>query len=185
MHSIDFTILQVLLSMSWYTGHMATFSFDIVSDYDKAEMNNVFAGVQKEISNRYDFKGTPAEIDWLGDKIGFKVIGANEWQIDSIIDIIRKRLAGRDQSSKVLDLSKLIVESNLRATKEIPFIAGLDQDKAKQITKLLRDQAPKVKTQIQGEEVRVTSGSKDDLQNAMQLIRSQDFDFPVGFTNFR
>ena len=75
---------------------MATFSFDTVSEYNKAEMNNVFAMVQKEISNRYDFKGTPADIDWLGDKIGFKVIGENEWQIENIIDIIRKKLAGFD-----------------------------------------------------------------------------------------
>lgn len=184
-HSIDFITLQVLIPLKWYSRYMATYSFDIVSDYDKAEMNNVFAGVQKELSNRYDFKGTPAEVDWMADKIGFKVTGANEWQIDSIIDIIRKRLAGREQSSKVLDLTSPVVESNLRATKEIKFIAGLDQDKAKKITKLLRDNAPKVKTQIQGEEVRVTSNSKDDLQNAMQLVRTQDFDFPVGFTNFR
>jgi uncharacterized protein YajQ (UPF0234 family) len=164
---------------------MATFSFDTVSEYDKAEMNNVFALSQKEIANRYDFKGTPAEIEWLGDKSGFKVIGANDWQIDSIIDIIRKKLASRDQSSKVLDLIKTIITSNLKATKEIPFIAGLDQDKAKQITKLLRDNLPKIKTQIQGETVRVIGTSKDDLQTAMQLIKSQDFDFPVTFNNYR
>lgn len=164
---------------------MATFSFDTVSEYDKAEMNNVFAQVIKELGNRYDFKGTPAEIDWMDNKIGFKVIGSNEWQIDSIIDIIRKKLASREQSSKTLDLSKTVVESNLRAVKEIPFIAGLDQDKAKKITRLLHDNAPKVKTQIQGEAVRVTSSSKDDLQKAMQLIQSQDFDFPVAFNNFR
>jgi len=164
---------------------MATFSFDIVSEYDKAEMNNVFAQVQKEIIGRYDFKNTPAEIDWLGDKVGFKVIGANDWQIESIIDIIRKKLSARDLSSKVLDLSKTVVTSNLKATQEIPFIAGLDQDKAKKITKLIRDELPKLKTQIQGEEVRVTGGSKDDLQSAMQLVRGADFDFPVTFTNFR
>jgi len=164
---------------------MATFSFDTVSEYDKAEMNNVFTMVQKEISNRYDFKGTPAEIDWMEDNKGFKVIGANDWQIDSIIDIIRKKLASRDQSSKVLDLSKEIVTSNLKATKQISFVSGLDQDKAKVITKLLREQLPKVKTQIQGEAVRVMSTSKDDLQSAMQLIKSHDFDFPVGFTNYR
>ena len=164
---------------------MATFSFDTVSEYDKAEMNNVFALVQKEISNRYDFKGTPAEINWLDDKSGFKVIGANEWQIESIIDIIRKKLASRNQSSKVLDLSKDIITSNLKATKQIPFIAGLDQDKAKQITKLLRDALPKVKPQIQGETVRVVSASKDELQSAMRLIQSHDFDFPISFNNYR
>lgn len=164
---------------------MATFSFDIVSEYDKAEMNNVFALTQKEIANRYDFKGTPAEVDWLGDKIGFKVIGSNEWQIDSIVDIIRKKLAQREQSSKVLDLSKTVATSNMKATKEIPFIAGLDQDKAKTITKLIREEFPKIKPQIQGESVRVVSNSKDDLQSVMHLIKQRDFDFPLSFTNYR
>ncbi|MBC7943345.1 YajQ family cyclic di-GMP-binding protein [Candidatus Saccharibacteria bacterium] len=164
---------------------MATFSFDIVSEYDKAEMNNVFAQVQKEITGRYDFKNTPAEIDWMTDKVGFKLTGANEWQIESIIDIIRKKLSARELSSKVLDLSKAIVTSNLKATQEVTFVAGLDQDKAKKITKMLRDALPKVKTQIQGESVRATAGSKDDLQSAMQLIRAADFDFPVAFNNYR
>lgn len=164
---------------------MATFSFDTVSEYNKAEMNNVFSLVEKEISNRYDFKGTPAEIDWLENKSGFKVIGANEWQIDSIIDVIRKKLTSRDQSSKAIDLGKNVITSNLKATKEIPFISGLDQDKAKQITKLLREKLPKIKAQIQGEAVRVVSGSKDDLQQAMQAITAADFDFPVTFNNYR
>lgn len=174
-----------MISMNWYTECMATFSFDIVSEYDKAEMNNVFAQVQKEITGRYDFKNTPAEIDWMPDKAGFKLTGANDWQIESIIDIIRKKLSARELSSKVLDLSKPIVTSNLKATQEITFVAGLDQDKAKKITKLLRDELPKVKTQIQGESVRATAGSKDDLQSAMQLIRAADFDFPVAFNNYR
>jgi uncharacterized protein YajQ (UPF0234 family) len=164
---------------------MATFSFDIVSEYNKAEMNNVFALTQKEISNRYDFKGTPAEIDWIGDKTGFKIIGANEWQIDSIVDIVRKKLASRNQSSKTLDLSKSVVISNLKTTKEIPFIAGLDQDKAKQITKLIREEFPKIKPQIQGESVRVIGNSKDDLQNVMKLIQNHDLDFPISFNNYR
>ena len=174
-----------MISMNWYTECMATFSFDIVSEYDKAEMNNVFAQVQKEITGRYDFKNTPAEIDWMPDKAGFKLTGANDWQIESIIDIIRKKLSARELSSKVLDLGKAIVTSNLKATQEITFVAGLDQDKAKKITKLLRDELPKVKTQIQGESVRATAGSKDDLQSAMQLIRAADFDFPVAFNNYR
>lgn len=164
---------------------MATFSFDIVSDYDKAEMNNVFAAVEKEISNRFDFKGTPAAIDWLESKSGFKIIGSNDWQIESIIDIVRKKLASREQSIKTMDLSKLVTTSNLKATKEIPFVSGLDQDKAKQITKLIRDKLPKIKAQIQGEAVRVISGSKDDLQTAMQTVRSSDFDFPINFENYR
>lgn len=164
---------------------MATFSYDIVSEYDKAEMNNVFALAQKDIANRYDFKNTPADVDWLGDKTGFKVTGAGDWQIESIIDIIIKKLVSRNQSSKSLDLTKPISTSNLKATQEIPFIAGLTQDKAKEITKVLREEMPKVKALIQGDAVRVTSGSKDDLQAAMRLLEAQDFNFPIAFTNYR
>ena len=165
---------------------MANFSFDAVSDYDKAELNNVFDQVKREIDNRYDFKGSPASIEWLdGDKNGLKVVGSGDWQIDAILDIVRKKLAARNQSQKILDTTKEVTESNLKATKEVPFKKGLDQDKAKKITSLIRDKFPKVKTQIQGDLVRVTSNSKDDLQAIMQLLRNADFDFPLSFTNFR
>ncbi|HSX46052.1 MAG TPA: YajQ family cyclic di-GMP-binding protein [Candidatus Saccharimonadia bacterium] len=165
---------------------MANFSFDIVSDYDKAEMNNVFDQAQRELANRYDFKGTPAGLEWLnGDKTGLKVTGGGDWQIDAILDIVRKKLAARGVIQKVLDTSKELVESNLRATKEVGFKQGLDQDKAKKITSAIRDKFSKVKTQIQGAEVRVTSNSKDDLQAVMSMLRKQDFDFPLSFTNFR
>lgn len=164
---------------------MATFSFDIVSEYDKAEMNNVFAQVEKEISNRYDFKGTPAAIEWLGDKKGFKITGGGEWQIEAIIDIVRKKLATREVSSKVLDLSGKVNESNLKATKEVPFVEGLSQEKAKKLSALIREQFPKVKPQIQGEAVRVSSGSKDELQTVMTAVRAADLDFVTSFTNYR
>ncbi len=165
---------------------MANFSFDIVSEYDKAEMNNVFDQTQRELASRYDFKGTPAGIEWLNsDKTGFKVTGNSDYQIDAILDTVRKKLAARSQSQKVLDTSHENTTTNLQTTKEVPFKQGLDQNKAKKITKLIRDKMPKVKTQIQGEEVRITSNSKDDLQAVMQLIKAQDFDFPINFTNFR
>jgi len=165
---------------------MANFSFDVVSEYDKAEMNNVFDQAKREIENRYDFKGTPAALDWLNaDKSGLKVTGNGDWQIDAILDIVRKKLATRGESQKVLDTSKEPVVANLKTTKDVPFKQGLDQDKAKQVTKLLREQLPKVKTQIQGDAVRVMSSSKDDLQAAMQLLKAQDLDFPLNFTNYR
>jgi uncharacterized protein YajQ (UPF0234 family) len=165
---------------------MANFSFDVVSEYDKAEMNNVFDQTQREITNRYDFKGTPAALEWLNsDKTGLKVIGSGEWQIDAILDIVRKKLATRNQSQKVLDTGREITESNLKATQEVPFKQGLDQDKAKRITKLLRDDFSKVKAQIQGDAVRVTSNSKDELQAVIQALKAQDFDFPINFTNYR
>jgi uncharacterized protein YajQ (UPF0234 family) len=165
---------------------VAQFSFDIVSDYDKAELNNVFDQTQREITSRYDFKGTPAAVEWLNDeKTGFKLTGNSDFQIDAITDIIRKKLAARDQSQKLLDTSREPIVSNLKTTQEILFKKGLDQDKAKKITAVIRDTYPKVKTQIQGQEVRITSGSKDDLQAVMQLLRQQDYDFPLQFTNFR
>lgn len=165
---------------------MANFSFDVVSEYDKAEMNNVFDQTQRELISRYDFKGTPAEVEWLNaDKTGLKITGNGDWQIEAIIDIVRKKLAARNQSQKVLDVSAEITESNLKSTQEVPFKQGLDQEKAKKITKLIRDTYPKVKTQIQGDAVRVTSNSKNDLQDVMQLLRAQDFDFPLAFNNYR
>lgn len=164
---------------------MANFSFDIVSEYDKAEMNNVFLQTEKELGNRYDFKGTPAAIEWLGDKTGFKIIGSGEWQLEAVLDIVRKKLAGREQSAKVLDLTKTPIEANLKSTWEIPFKEGLSQDNAKLITKKLREEVPKAKAQIQGDAVRVTSASKDELQKVMTLLKSADFDFPLEFTNYR
>lgn len=149
-------------------------------------MNNVFDQALREMASRYDFKGTPAELDWLDDKKGLKVTGNGEWQIEAILEIVRKKLAARGQSQKVLDTSRELVESNLKTTKEVPFKAGLDQDKAKTLTKLIRNTFPKVKTQIQGEAVRVMSSSKDDLQAVMTLLRSrEDLDFPLSFTNYR
>lgn len=165
---------------------MAQFSFDITSEYDKSEMNNVFDQTQRELTARYDFKGTPAALEWLNnDKTGFKITGNSDYQIEAILDIIRKKLAARGQSQKVLDTSQETSTSNLKTTQEVPFQQGLDQDKAKKITKLLRDETPKAKAQIQGQTVRVSSGSKDELQTVMQLIQGQNYDFPVSFGNYR
>lgn len=165
---------------------MANFSFDVVSEYDKAEMNNVFDQTVREIAGRYDFKGTPALIEWLdGEKGGLKITGSGEWQIDAILDIVRKKLAARNQSQKVLDTSRDVTESNLKASKDVPFRHGLDQEKAKKISGLIREKFPKVKPVAQGDAVRVTSSSKDELQGVIQLLRGADFDFPLSFTNYR
>lgn len=165
---------------------MANFSFDIVSEYDKAEMNNVFDQTRREITSRYDFKGTPAAVEWLNsDKAGLRISGSGEWQVDAILDIVRKKLAARGQSQKVLDTSRAVTESNLETTKEVPFKQGLDQEKAKKLTTLIRDSFPKTKTQIQGDTVRATSSSKDELQAVIRLLGGADFDFPLVFTNYR
>lgn len=165
---------------------MANFSFDVVSDFDKAELNNVVDQAQREIANRYDLKDTKAGLQWLdGDKTTLKITGDNDFHIDAIIDIVRKKLATRGQSQKVLDVSQEPTTNNMQMAKIVPLKKGLDQEKAKKITTLIRDNLPKVKTQIQGEEVRITSPNKDELQAVMDLLRKQDYDFPISFTNYR
>lgn len=164
----------------------STFSFDIVSDYDKGELNNVVDQTQRELGNRYDLKGTAAAVDWAdSDKTSLKISGDNQFHLDSILDILRKKLATRGQSQKVLDTSLDPTTSNMVMSQIVKLKSGLDQDKAKKITALIRDNLPKVKTQIQGDEVRVTSPKKDELQAVMQLLQNSDFDFPLDFTNFR
>ena len=164
---------------------MPTFSFDIVSEIDKAEMNNVFTQAEKEIATRYDFRGTAAAVEWLEDKKGFKLTGDSEWQIDAVLDIVRKKLAAREQSSKILDLSKEKIVANLKTTWGIPFKAGLAQDIAKKIAADIRAEVPKTKPQIQGETVRVTSSSKDELQKVITLVKANDYDVPLQFVNYR
>jgi len=162
------------------------FSFDIVSDYDKGELNNVYEQARREIINRYDFKGTKAKLEWLDqNQNAFKITGDSDFHIEAILDIIRKKLAVRGQSQKVLDTSKESTTTNLQTLKIVPLKRGLDQEKAKKISGLIRDNFPKVKTQIQGEELRVMSPKKDELQAVMSLIKSQEFDFPINFTNYR
>ena len=148
-------------------------------------MNNVFTQAEKEIATRYDFRGTSAAIEWLDDKKGFKLTGDSEWQVEAVLDIVRKKLAAREQSSKVLDLSKEKVVANLRTTWEIPFKAGLAQDIAKRIAADIRAEVPKAKPQIQGETVRVTSASKDELQKVILLVKAKEYEIPLQFVNYR
>lgn len=164
---------------------MGTFSFDVESTYDKGEMDHVFDQVQKELINRYDLKGTQAKAEWLDDKAGIKISGDNQYHLDAIIEMFRKKSANRGVSQKTFDTSQEPETTNLRMIWVVPFKNGLKSDDAKKITKLLRDELPKVKTQIQGESIRIMNPKKDQLQSAMQLLRSQDFDFPLTFTNFR
>ncbi len=164
---------------------MANFSFDVVSTYDKSEMNNAVEQAQREIENRYDMKGTPAAVEWLEDKKGVKLVASNAWQIDQVLDIVRKKLAGRNMTSKVLDLSREVHEANMRAWQDVPFVDGLTQEKAKELSKLIRDTHPKAKPSIQGDAVRVVSASKDELQAVMTTLKSADLDYPISFTNYR
>ncbi len=164
---------------------MPTFSYDIESTYDAGEMNNTFDQAQKELLQRYDLKGTHTALEWLDDKKGVKIYGDMQFHLDAVIDTLRKKAAKRGISQKTFDVSQEAETTNLRMIWVVPFKNGLKQDDAKKVTKLLKDKMPKLKTQIQGDGIRVMSPKKDELQASMQILREADFDFPLTYTNFR
>ena len=161
------------------------FSFDVVSDYDVSEMTNAVDQAQRELGTRYDFKGTAAKLEFADGKTGVQIEGESQNQLESILDMFQSKLVKRGVSLKVLDTSKAPVQGGKEMRWSVAFRKGLDQDKAKQITRIIRDGYPKVKAQIQGDEVRVSSTSKDDLQGVMTALKAAEFDFPVEFQNLR
>lgn len=161
------------------------FSFDAVSDYDLSEMINAIDQVGRELQTRYDFQGTGAKCEFVRDKGVLELEANSELKVQAILDVVESKLLKRGISLKVLDKSGEIVQSGMVSKLIVPLLKGLDQDKAKKITKLIRDEYPKAKAQIQGQEVRVSSTSKDDLQGIMNTLKAADFDFPINFTNFR
>jgi cyclic-di-GMP-binding protein len=164
---------------------MAKFSFDIASEYDTAEMINAFEQTKREITNRYDFKNSPAQIEWLDNKTGVKITGNSDWQIDTIVEIFRKKLASRGIDQKTLVVPEQAVILGMTYHKEIKFVHGLNSDDAKKLSKLIRESFPKAKPQINGDVVRVVSSSKDELQAIIQKLKNSDFELPLVFKNYR
>ena len=166
---------------------MANFSFDIESDFDMMELTNALNQTQREISQRYDFKGTESSIEFDDDKKGLVLLGDSDYKVDAMIDIIESKMVKRGLSLKILDKSSSKeYASGDKVRQKINFKKGMDQEKAKKITKTIREAYPKAKAQMQGETIRVSSGSKDDLQGIMSALRSdQTIDIPLQFTNYR
>ncbi|MFF3172821.1 YajQ family cyclic di-GMP-binding protein [Streptomyces sp. NPDC057900] len=162
---------------------MADSSFDIVSKVERQEVDNALNQAAKEISQRYDFKGTGASISWSGEKILMEASG--EERVKAILDIFQSKLIKRGISLKSLDVGEPQLsgkEYKLFATIE----EGISQENAKKVAKIIRDEGPKgVKAQVQGDELRVSSKSRDDLQAVQALLKGQDFDFDVQFANYR
>jgi uncharacterized protein YajQ (UPF0234 family) len=162
---------------------MADSSFDIVSKVERQEVDNALNQTAKEISQRYDFKGVGASISWSGDKI---LMEANsEDRVKAVLDVFQSKLIKRGISLKALDAG----EPQLSG-KEYKIFAsieeGISQDNAKKVAKIIRDEGPKgVKAQVQGDELRVSSKSRDDLQTVIALLKGKDFDFALQFVNYR
>jgi uncharacterized protein YajQ (UPF0234 family) len=162
---------------------MADSSFDIVSKVDKQEVENALHQAQKEIEQRYDFKGVGAEIDWSGDKLLLKA--SSEDRVNAVLDVFQSKLVKRGISLKSLDAGKPYAsgkEYRIDAT----IKEGIEQDQAKKISKLIREEGPKgVKCNIQGDELRCSSKSRDELQEVIALLKSSDLEIDVQFTNYR
>ncbi len=164
---------------------MSLNSLDIVSAYNKAEINNVFLQTNKEIASRYDFKNSNCIVEWTEHQNGFKITANNQMQLDAIIEIIRKKLAGRNLSQKMMDFSKEAIVSNLKIIQELPIKQTLDKENLSQISKLIKSNYPKVKLSQTIDSLRLSSPSKDELQSLMLFLKNQPLDFAISFTNFK
>ncbi|WP_312182416.1 YajQ family cyclic di-GMP-binding protein [Arthrobacter sp.] len=158
-------------------------TFDVVSKIDKQEVANALNQAQKEIAQRYDFKGVGAEVDFSGEKILMKA--NSEERVKAVLDVLQSKLVKRGISLKSLDDGEPYA-SGKEYRIEASMKEGIAQDQAKKINKLIRDEGPKgVKSQIQGDELRVSSKSRDDLQATMALLKGADLDVDLQFINFR
>ena len=159
-------------------------SFDIVSKIDRQEADNALNQATKEISSRFDFKGVGASIAWSGDD-AVDIRANSEERANAVLDVFREKLVKRGVSLKHLDAGEPKV-SGKEYRIAVAIKEGISQENAKKVSKIIRDEGPKsVKPQIQGDELRVTSKSKDDLQAVMTLLKGKDFDFALQFTNRR
>ena len=159
-------------------------SFDIVSKIDRQEADNALNQAAKEISTRFDFRGVGASIAWSGEN-GVEIRANSEERARAVLDVFKERLVKRGVSLKHLDPADPKL-SGKEYRLAIAMKEGISQDNAKKVAKIIRDEGPKgVKAQVQGEELRVSSKSRDDLQTVISLLKSKDFDFAVQFTNYR
>ena len=163
---------------------MADSSFDIVSKIDHQEVDNAINQAQREISQRFDFKNTGASIERQGDHAIEITANADERAL-AALDVFKDKLIKRNQSMKILDPGEPR-QSGKDTKLSVALKEGISQEHAKKIGKLIRDEGPKgVKVQVQGDELRVTSKKRDDLQEVIALVKGQDYDFAVQFTNYR
>jgi len=160
------------------------FSFDIVSKIDLQELDNAINMSMKEISQRFDFKGSVSDIKNEENK-KLIIVSDDEFKLKNVIDILQGKLVKRGISLKFLDYGK--VESSLGGSvkQDITLKQGIPQEKAKQINTLIKDKKLKVQPQIQGDQIRVASKSKDELQAVMQLLRAANLDIELQFANYR
>ena len=158
-------------------------SFDIVSQVDKQEVKNAVEQTNREIGNRFDFKGSDARVEQ--NELQLTVFADDEFKLGQVLDVLRGRLSKRNVDVRCLELGAAEKISGDKVKRPVTVRVGVAQDKAKSIVKLMKDSKIKVQASIQGDAVRVSGGKKDDLQAAIQLVRQSITDVPLQYVNFR
>ncbi|HEY8871219.1 MAG TPA: YajQ family cyclic di-GMP-binding protein [Candidatus Limnocylindrales bacterium] len=158
-------------------------SFDVVSEFDAQELRNALDQVRREVGQRFDFKG--ATVDLTQEKDEVNLLTDSEFRASAVKDLIESKTVRRGLSLKIFDWGKLEPAGGDKVRQRIGLRRGLPEDLAKKITKLIRDEFPKVKSQIQGDAVRVSAKSKDDLQRVIGRLRQLDESVPLQFQNYR
>ena len=158
-------------------------SFDIVSQVDKQEVKNAIEQTNREIGNRFDFKGSDARVEQ--NDLQLTVFADDEFKLGQVLDVLRARLSKRSVDVRCLELGEMEKISGDKVKRPLTVRVGVAQEKAKSIVKLLKESKLKVQASIQGDAVRVSGGKKDDLQAAIQLVRQSVADVPLQYINFR
>ena len=158
-------------------------SFDIVSQVDRQEVKNAIEQTNKEITNRFDFKGSDARVEQ--NELALTVYADDEFKLGQVLDVLRGRLAKRNVDVRALEPGAIEKISGDKVKRPITVKVGVPQEKTKHIQKLIKDSKLKVAASIQGDAVRISGTKKDDLQSAIQLVRSSVTDLPLQFINFR
>lgn len=162
------------------------FSFDVTTGVDLQEVDNAINQAQKEIGQRYDFKGSKASIEFNRPEALLVLVADNDFQMKSLFDVVQTRLIKRHVSVKNLDVGDVKPAGNDTVRREIKLKTALDSETAKKVSAAIKEaKLKKVQAAIQGDQVRVSSPSKDDLQAAMVLLRGQDFGVELKFGNYR
>ena len=163
---------------------MADSSFDIVSKVERQEVDNALNQAARELSQRFDFRGTGTGISWAGEE-AVTIESETEERAKAAVEVFKEKLIKRSQSLKILDASEPR-QSGRESKISITLKEGITSEDAKKIGKLIRDEGPKgIRTQVQGEELRVFGKKRDDLQAVQALVKAQDYDFAVQFQNYR
>jgi uncharacterized protein YajQ (UPF0234 family) len=162
---------------------MSTFCFDVVSDFDRQELVNTLDQVRRDVGQRYDLKDSGTEIEL--EEGSLTITTASDMTLDAVVDVLRQKATKRDLSLKIFDFQPPETVGGNKVKQQVLLRKGLSQELAKQLSKTVRDELKKVTVAIQGDSLRITGKSKDDLQLAIQLLKAQDVELPLQFENYR